>query len=40
MDGYFIVRENDGAKENIGKLALNDQIIVSGKNLYIGKIVS
>ena len=40
MDGYFIVRENDGAQENIGKLALNDQIIVSGKNLYIGKIVS
>ena len=39
-DGYFIVKENDGTPESRGKLALNDQIIISGKNLYVGKIVS
>lgn len=40
IEGYFICRENDGSAENVGKLALYDRIIISGKNLYVGKIIS
>lgn len=39
-DGYFIVEANDGTVDMRDCLALNDQIVTSGKNLYDGKIVS
>ena len=39
-DGYFIAQPNDGTVAMRDCLALNDEIVVSGKNLYDGKIVS
>ncbi|MBQ8577943.1 MAG: hypothetical protein IJ449_08315 [Clostridia bacterium] len=40
IDGYFICRENDGSSEDADMLELYDHIITSGKNLYVGKIIS
>ncbi len=42
LDGYYIVAEQDieNDPEYKTKLALYDQIIVSGKNLYDGKMIS
>ncbi len=40
IDGYFICRENDGSAENADMVALYDRIIINGKNLYEGRIIS
>ena len=40
IEGYFICRENSGSSDDADLLALYDRIIVSGKNLYVGKIIS
>lgn len=42
MDGYYIVAEQDPVNDPdyASKLGLYDQIIVSGKNLYDGKLIS
>ncbi len=40
LDGYFICRENRGTEEDAGLLRLYDRIIINGKNLYQGKIIS
>jgi len=40
IDGYFICRENNGTAEDADLLELYDHIIVNGKNLYAGKIIS
>ena len=42
MDGYYIVAEQDPVNDPdyASKLGLYDQIVVSGKNLYDGKLIS
>ncbi len=40
IDGYFICRANDGSGDDADMLELYDRIIISGKNLYVGKIIS
>lgn len=42
MDGYYIVAEQDPVNDTdyASKLGLYDQIVVSGKNLYDGKLIS
>lgn len=42
LDGYYIVAEQDieNDPDYSSKLALYDQIIISGKNLYVGKMIS
>lgn len=40
IDGYFICRENNGTAEDADMLELYDHIITSGKNLYVGKIIT
>lgn len=40
IDGYFICRENNGTEEDADMLELYDHIIINGKNLYSGKIIS
>ena len=42
MDGYYIVAEQDPVNDPdyASKLGLYDQIVVSGKNLYDGKLLS
>ena len=42
MDGYYIVAERDvqNDPDYASKLALYDQIVVSGKDLYPGKMIS
>ncbi len=40
IDGYFICRENDGTSDDADLLELYDHIIINGKNLYEGKIIS
>ena len=42
MDGYYIVAEQDPVNDQdyASKLGLYDQIVVSGKNLYDGKLIS
>jgi hypothetical protein len=40
IDGYFICRENSGSKDDADMLKLYDHIIINGKNLYSGKIIS
>ncbi len=40
IDGYFICRANDGTAADTGMVALYDRIIISGKNLYEGRIIS
>ena len=40
IDGYFICRENDGSEADADMLKLYDHIIINGKNLYSGKIIS
>ncbi len=40
IDGYFICRENNGSKDDADLLKLYDHIIINGKNLYSGKIIS
>ncbi|MGM9624771.1 MAG: HlyD family efflux transporter periplasmic adaptor subunit, partial [Eubacteriales bacterium] len=40
IDGYFICRENDGSQDDADMLELYDHIIINGKNLYVGKIIS
>ena len=42
MDGYYIVAEQDPVNnpDYASKLGLYDQIVVSGKNLYDGKLIS
>ncbi|MBO5649207.1 MAG: hypothetical protein J6S76_04775 [Clostridia bacterium] len=40
LDGYFICRANNGSTEDADMLQLYDHIIVNGKNLYVGKIIS
>ena len=38
-DAYTIVAENDGTEEMLGYLKLNDVMIVSGKDIYEGKVI-
>ena len=40
IDGYFICRENNGSEEDADMLEMYDHIIINGKNLYSGKIIS
>ena len=40
IDGYFICRENNGSEEDADLLEMYDHIIINGKNLYPGKIIS
>ncbi len=40
IDGYFICRENNGTEDDADMLEMYDHIIINGKNLYSGKIIS